>query len=81
MKQPRDLMMEGTLGEDAAVHRVRPELFSAEPEKLLEVQTVDYGPALATGDPLLYDGPPGSPRVMGAVFIEGMGSGLQNFGP
>ena len=29
-------------GEDAAVHRVRPELFGAEPDKLVEVQTVDY---------------------------------------
>src|SRR5439155_3929917 len=29
-------------GEDAAVHRVRPELFGTEPERLVEVQTVDY---------------------------------------
>ena len=29
-------------GEDAAVHRVRPELFGSEPNQLVEVQTVDY---------------------------------------
>jgi selenide,water dikinase len=38
---PRILM--GTrAGEDAAVHRVRPELFGSDPAKLVEVQTVDY---------------------------------------
>jgi selenide,water dikinase len=40
-------------GEDAAVHRVRPELFGAEPEKLLEVQTVDYFKAFID-DPYLF---------------------------
>jgi selenide, water dikinase len=40
-------------GEDAAVHRVRPELFSAEPDKLLEVQTVDYFKAFVD-DPYLF---------------------------
>jgi len=40
-------------GEDAAVHRVRPELFGAEPEKLLEVQTVDYFKAFVD-DPYLF---------------------------
>lgn len=40
-------------GEDAAVHRVRPELFSREPDKLLEVQTVDYFKAFL-GDPYLF---------------------------
>src|SRR5207244_10984100 len=29
-------------GEDAAVHRGRPELFGPGPDKLVEVQTVDY---------------------------------------
>ena len=29
-------------GEDAAVHRVRPELFGPDPARLVEVQTVDY---------------------------------------
>ena len=29
-------------GEDAAVHRVRPELFGTDPKRLVEVQTVDY---------------------------------------
>jgi selenide,water dikinase len=29
-------------GEDAAVHRVRPELFGPDPAQLVEVQTVDY---------------------------------------
>jgi selenide,water dikinase len=29
-------------GEDAAAHRVRPELYGDNPERLLEVQTVDY---------------------------------------
>jgi selenide,water dikinase len=40
-------------GEDAAVHRVRPELFGPEPEKLLEVQTVDYFKAFVD-DPYLF---------------------------
>jgi selenide,water dikinase len=40
-------------GEDAAVHRVRPEMFGAEPEKLLEVQTVDYFKAFID-DPYLF---------------------------
>jgi selenide,water dikinase len=40
-------------GEDAAVHRVRPELFGAEPDKLLEVQTVDYFKAFVD-DPYLF---------------------------
>ena len=29
----------------------------------------------------LYDGPPGSPKVKGAVFLEGMGSTLDYMGP
>jgi selenide, water dikinase len=40
-------------GEDAAVHRVRPELFGSEPEKLVEVQTVDYFKAFID-DPYLF---------------------------
>lgn len=40
-------------GEDAAVHRVRPELFGSEPDKLLEVQTVDYFKAFVD-DPYLF---------------------------
>jgi selenide, water dikinase len=40
-------------GEDAAVHRVRPELFSSDPEHLLEVQTVDYFKAFLD-DPYLF---------------------------
>jgi selenide,water dikinase len=40
-------------GEDAAVHRVRPELFGKEPDKLLEVQTVDYFKAFVD-DPYLF---------------------------
>lgn len=39
-------------GEDAAVHRVRPELFG-DPQKLLEVQTVDYFKAFIN-DPYLF---------------------------
>ena len=38
---PRILMGTRT-GEDAAVHRVRPALFGADPSRLVEVQTVDY---------------------------------------
>ncbi len=40
-------------GEDAAVHRVRPELFGPEPEQLVEVQTVDYFKAFID-DPYLF---------------------------
>jgi selenide,water dikinase len=40
-------------GEDAAVHRVQPELFGSEPDKLLEVQTVDYFKAFVD-DPYLF---------------------------
>jgi selenide, water dikinase len=40
-------------GEDAAVHRVRPELFGADPEHLVEVQTVDYFKAFLD-DPYLF---------------------------
>jgi selenide,water dikinase len=40
-------------GEDAAVHRVRPEWFGAEPERLVEVQTVDYFKAFVD-DPYLF---------------------------
>ncbi|MBI3412236.1 MAG: selenide, water dikinase SelD [Planctomycetes bacterium] len=40
-------------GEDAAVHRVRPDLFGNEPDKLLEVQTVDYFKAFID-DPYLF---------------------------
>ncbi len=42
-------------GEDAAVHRVRPELFGPEPAKLVEVQTVDYFKAFVD-DPYLFGG-------------------------
>jgi selenide,water dikinase len=40
-------------GEDAAVHRVRPELFGPKPDKLVEVQTVDYFKAFVD-DPYLF---------------------------
>jgi selenide,water dikinase len=39
--------------EDAAVHWVRPAAFSTEPEKLVEVQTVDYFKAFVS-DPYLF---------------------------
>jgi selenide, water dikinase len=40
-------------GEDAAVHRVRPELFGPDPGRLVEVQTVDYFKAFVD-DPYLF---------------------------
>jgi selenide,water dikinase len=40
-------------GEDASVHRFRPELFGTDPEKLVEVQTVDYFKAFVD-DPYLF---------------------------
>ncbi len=40
-------------GEDAAVHRVRAELFGIAPDKLVEVQTVDYFRAFVD-DPYLF---------------------------
>jgi selenide,water dikinase len=40
-------------GEDAAVHRFRPELFGRDPAKLVEVQTVDYFKAFVD-DPYLF---------------------------
>lgn len=40
-------------GEDAAVHRVRPELFGPQPDQLVEVQTVDYFKAFID-DPYLF---------------------------
>ncbi len=40
-------------GEDAAVHRVRPELYGRDPDKLVEVQTVDYFKAFVD-DPYLF---------------------------
>jgi selenide,water dikinase len=40
-------------GEDAAVHRMRPELFGADPAALVEVQTVDYFKAFVD-DPYLF---------------------------
>jgi selenide,water dikinase len=51
-EDPRVLL--GTkAGEDAAVHQVRPELFGAEPDKLVEVQTVDYFKSFVD-DPYLF---------------------------
>jgi len=40
-------------GEDAAVHRMKPELFGTDPAKLVEVQTVDYFKAFVD-DPYLF---------------------------
>jgi selenide, water dikinase len=40
-------------GEDASVHRFRPELFGSESDKLVEVQTVDYFKAFVD-DPYLF---------------------------
>jgi selenide,water dikinase len=40
-------------GEDAAVHWARPDLFGSEPDKLVEVQTVDYFKAFVD-DPYLF---------------------------
>jgi selenide,water dikinase len=47
------ILMGCRAGEDAAVHRVRPESFSDEPDKLVEVQTVDYFKAFVD-DPYLF---------------------------
>lgn len=49
---PRILMGCRT-GEDAAVHRVQPELYGEQPGKLVEVQTVDYFRAFID-DPFLF---------------------------
>jgi selenide,water dikinase len=40
-------------GEDAAVHQFRPQLYGTEPDKLVEVQTVDYFKAFVD-DPYLF---------------------------
>jgi selenide,water dikinase len=40
-------------GEDAAVHRIQPELFGRAPQRLVEVQTVDYFKAFVD-DPYLF---------------------------
>jgi selenide, water dikinase len=40
-------------GEDAAVYRTRPDLFGGDPDKLVEVQTVDYFKAFLD-DPFLF---------------------------
>lgn len=40
-------------GEDASVHRARPELFGRDPERLVEVQTVDHFKAFVD-DPYLF---------------------------
>jgi len=40
-------------GEDASVHRMRPKLFGNDPERLVEVQTVDYFKAFVD-DPYLF---------------------------
>jgi selenide,water dikinase len=51
-EDPRVLL--GTrAGEDAAVHRMRPELFGPEPDRLVEVQTVDYFKSFVD-DPYLF---------------------------
>jgi selenide,water dikinase len=49
---PRVLLGCGA-AEDAAVHRVRPELFGTDPTRLVEVQTVDYFKAFVD-DPYLF---------------------------
>jgi selenide,water dikinase len=51
-EDPR-ILMGIRAGEDAAVHRVRPELFGTQPEKLLEVQTVDFFKAFID-DPYVF---------------------------
>lgn len=47
------ILMGCRAGEDAAVHRVRPELFSSDPGNLLEVQTIDFFKAFVD-DPFLF---------------------------
>ena len=47
------LLLGVAAGEDAAVHRMRPELFGPDPERLVEVQTVDYFKAFVD-DPFLF---------------------------
>ncbi|MBL8798364.1 MAG: selenide, water dikinase SelD [Planctomycetia bacterium] len=47
------ILMGCRAGEDAAVHRVRPEAFSADPGNLVEVQTIDFFKSFVD-DPFLF---------------------------
>ncbi|MGE3807141.1 MAG: selenide, water dikinase SelD [Gemmataceae bacterium] len=51
-EDPR-VLLGSQAGEDASVHRARPELFGDQPQHLVEVQTVDYFKAFVD-DPFLF---------------------------
>src|SRR5262249_35661821 len=58
-------------GDTWAINEV-PSTFRSDPDVRTNVREAIRG---------LFDGPPGAPNLTGTVFLEGMGSTLQNIGP